>query len=117
MDLKRNLWKTLSVLIVLVGMSTSLFAQDKIGLKEATVAVQDIVADKYKKYHIESVHVNKDSTEYVVELLKKTRTLRLVLGQDGALISKTKGRIYSFDGTEKPRNDGTPHNEHDGHTH
>lgn len=115
--LKRNLWKTLLVLMGSVGVSTSLFAQNKIVLKEATVAVQEIVADKYEKYHVESVQVNKDSTEYVVELLKKTRTLKLVLSHDGVLISKTKGRIYSYDGTEKPRNDGTPHNEHDGHVH
>jgi hypothetical protein len=29
MGLKRILWKTLSVLIVLIGVSTSLFAQDE----------------------------------------------------------------------------------------
>ncbi len=117
MDLKRKLWKTILILMGWVGVSPELVAQEKIALKEATVAVQEIVADKYKKYHVESVQVNKDSTEFVVELLKKTRTLKLVLGPDGTLISKTRGRIYSYDGTEKPRNDGTPHNEHDGHVH
>lgn len=115
--MKRNLWKTLLVMIGLAGVSTSVVAQDKIVLKEARVVVQDIVQDKYKKYHVESVHVNKDSTEYVVELLKGSRTLKLVLSHDGALISKTKGRIYSFDGTEKPANKGTSHNKGDGHNH
>lgn len=115
--MKRNLWKTLLVMIGLAGVSTSVVAQGKIVLKEASVAVQDIVEDKYKKYNVESVHVNKDSTEYVVELLKGSRTLKLVLGHEGSLISKTKGRIYSFDGTEKPPNNGTQHNAGDGHKH
>lgn len=106
----------LTVLIVF-GSQSLLFAQDKTTLTEAPIKVQELIAKKYAKYKVASIRQNEKATEYKVELEKGSRTVSLVVDTDGTVLSKSKGRIYSYDGTEKPPNDGTPHNERDGHQH
>ncbi len=117
MDLIRRAFQLSATLALLVCTSGSVCAQEKQDLKDTPEAVQELMAKKYSKYRIADLTWNKETTEYKVELEKGSRTVSLVLAADGAVLSKTKGRIYSYDGTEKPPNDGTPHNQHDGHKH
>lgn len=117
MDLIRRAIQLAATLAVLVCLSGSVCAQEKQDLKDTPVAVQELLAKKYSKYRIAGLTWNKETTEYKVELEKGSRTVSLVLAANGIVLSKSKGRIYSYDGTEKPPNDGTPHNQHDGHKH
>lgn len=117
MDLIRRAFQLSATLAVLVCLSGSVCAQEKQNLKDTPVAVQELLAKKYAKYKVASIRLNEKATEYKVELEKGSRTVSLVLDTDGTILSKNKGRIYSYDGTEKPPNDGTPHNERDGHQH
>jgi hypothetical protein len=76
-------------------------------LEDAPEAVRALVADKYAKYKVVGVKQKKEPMEYSVEMEKGERTVSLVLDAKGTVLSKTKGRMYSYDGTETPKdNDG-----------
>lgn len=105
------------VIAIALASTSQLCAQDKITIKETPVVVQELLAKKYARYEVVGVRFNKVKTEYKVELEKGSRTVSLVLATDATVLSKSKGRIYSYDGTEKPPYDSRPHDEDDGHEH
>lgn len=90
----------LPLLLLLVLGSSSLFAQQKLELRDTPAPVQELIKGKYAKYRITAVSINKEQTEYHIELEKGEKALMLDLAADGRIISKTKTRIYSFDGDD-----------------
>ncbi len=117
MELKQLRRLTFLAAVITFGFGKSVIGQVKIPMADVPEPVRIVLETKYRKYTIDDVVVNNLKTEYQVELEKGSRTVSLVLATDGTVLSKTKGRIYSYDGTEKPPNDGTPHNQGDGHKH
>lgn len=95
------------VLWTVLGGLSSAFAQEKILLEDTPEAVQALVAKKYAKYKVVGVKEKKQPKEYSIEMEKGERTVSLVLDDSGEVLSKTKGRMYSYDGTEVvPGKDG-----------
>ena len=91
------------VLLLVIGGFSECMAQEKILLEDAPEAVRAHLSEKYAKYKVISVKRKKVPEEYSIEMEKGERTVSLVLDAQGAMLSRTKGRMYSFDGTETPK--------------
>ncbi len=91
------------VLLLVIGGFSECMAQEKILLEDAPEAVRAHLSEKYAKYKVISVKRKKVPEEYSIEMEKGERTVSLVLDAKGAELSRTKGRMYSFDGTETPK--------------
>ncbi len=100
--MERTMVGMLVWLLVLGGFSEC-EAQEKMLLEDAPEAVRVLVGEKYAKYKVVSVIRKKVPEEYSIEVEKGERTVSLVLDAQGTVLSKTKGRMYSFDGTETPK--------------
>lgn len=61
---------------------------------------------KYSGYTVNSIFRKVDtlqSVTYKVEVQKKTTQIELLYDKRGKLICKEKSKIYTYDGTEKPK--------------
>ena len=73
---------------------------------------------KYGKYKVNSMvkkESNQKETTYQIEVQKKNTVFTLVYNENGELLSKTKSKSFSFDGTEPVRK--TTPRSNDGHNH
>lgn len=73
---------------------------------------------KYSGYTVNSIFKKMDKLQnvtYKVEVQKKTTQIELLYDKQGNLISKEKSKIYTYDGTEKPKS--VPAKSNDGHNH
>lgn len=95
-----------AIAIVLLTLNPAL-AQEKILLEDAPEAVRAHLVEKYAKFKVVGIKQKKEPLEYSIEMERGERTVSLVLDAQGTVLNKTKGRIYSYDGTETPKdNDG-----------
>ena len=99
----KRMMSVVVLLMVLLGGFSVCEAQEKMLLEDAPEAVRVLVGEKYAKYKVVSVIRKKVPEEYNIEMEKGERTVSLVLDAQGTVLSRTKGRMYSFDGTETPK--------------
>ena len=108
------------LLLSSIGMKIT-FAQSEIKttLDSLPTAVKAELKNKYSDYAVNSITMTTDKTKsvtYKMELQKKNNIVQLEYDVAGKLISKSKRKIYSFDGTEKPPK-SKPSENNDGHNH
>ena len=91
--------------------------ETKIKRSELPDPVKTELNAKYVKYTVNKIVKIQDEikgTTYKVEVQKKNTVYALVYNGKGELIDKTKSKVFTFDGTEKPKQQ---YNKHDGHDH
>ena len=97
--------------------STYAQTETKIKRSELPDPVKTELNAKYVKYTVNKIVKKENKTKettFEFEVQKKNTIYTLVYNNNGELIDKTKSKIYTFDGTEKPRQQ---YNKHDGHGH
>ena len=94
--------------VLSVGMCSELLAQEKLKVEDAPEAVRAHLAKRYSKYKVVALTEKQEPLEYSIELEKGKQTVSLVLDAAGNVLSRTKGRVYSFDGTEAPKDSEGP---------
>ncbi len=101
-----------------------IWAQSKIKttLDSLPTAVKAELKKRYSDYTTNSIAMTTDKTKSVtckIELQKKNNLIQLEYDVGGKLISISKSKIYSFDGTEKPPKSKSSNNNdgHGGHQH
>lgn len=100
---------------------TNSYAQSEIKITQDSLPaiIKQELKKKYSGYAVNEVMLLTEKTKsviYKIELQKKNNLVRLEYDVAGTLISKSKSKIYSFDGTEKPRR-LKPSENNDGHNH
>lgn len=110
----------ISVITLLLFLTVNnVFAQSELKIKTDSLPslIKEELKKKYIKYEVNSTTMITEkgkSTIYKIELQKKNNVLDLVYDASGTLISKSKSKVYSYDGTEKPKSQ--PANSSDGHS-
>ena len=96
-------WKLFILFVaVLLLANVSGFGQEKKKYGDLPIPAKEELKTKYKKYAINSVLLEeKEGTStFKVEVQKKSTGYYLIYDLEGVLLSKTKFKSFSFDGTE-----------------
>lgn len=94
-------------------------AQEKVVFNDLPELIKVHIHGKYSKYRVASIHVD-DANEMInfrVELEKGSRTVSLVLSEDATVVSKIKGRMFTYDGSKPLKSEGQLRQKGDGHKH
>lgn len=94
-------------------------SDEKIGMEELPDQAHTLLHGKYNKYRINYIHrkSDKDVTTYEVELQKKSKLVTLTYDGQGELLSNTKSKMFTYDGTEPVKNSTGGSGGHAGHNH
>ncbi|MGB0390586.1 MAG: hypothetical protein ACPGD5_03395 [Salibacteraceae bacterium] len=96
-------WKLFIPFVALLLISSiSGFSQEKKKYGDLPIPAKEELKTKYKKYAINSIFLEDEDgkSTFKVEVQKKSTGYYLVYDLDGILLSKTKFKSFSFDGTE-----------------
>ncbi|MDO9001041.1 MAG: hypothetical protein Q7W45_14840 [Bacteroidota bacterium] len=105
-----------SIMLALIGICSAQ-TETKISKDSLPSAVHTELHKKYITYTVNSILKITDKQQnitYKVEVQKKSTMIELLYDNHGKLISKDKSKVYTYDGTEKPRS--TPVKSNDGHS-
>lgn len=105
-----------SVMLALTGICSAQ-TETKISKDSLPSTIHAELHKKYAAYAVNSVLKITDKQQnitYKVEVQKKSTMIELHYDKDGKLISKDKSKVYTYDGTEKPKS--TPVKSNDGHS-
>ncbi len=108
------------IIFIVLLLPFGVFAQTEIKIKQDSlpITVNNELHKQYATYAVTSILKLSDKQQnvtYKIEVQKKNTVIDLLYDNQGKLISKVKSKIYSYDGTEKPKS--TPANSNDGHNH
>lgn len=95
-------------------------SDEKIGMEELPDQAHTLLHGKYNKYHINYIHrkLDKEDVEtYEVELQKRSKLVTLIYDGQGELLSSTKSKMFTYDGTEPVKNSTGGSGGHAGHNH
>ncbi len=94
-------------------------SHEKIGMEELPDQAHILLHGKYNKYRINYIHrkLDKDVTTYEVELQKNSKLVTLTYNDQGELLSTTKSKMFTYDGTEPVKNSTGGSGGHAGHHH
>jgi hypothetical protein len=104
-------------LLIPLGVLAQNGTKKKITADSLPAIIHDELHKQYATYSVNSIYKSTDelqNTIYKIEVQKKSKLVELVYDNQGKLISKEKSKIYSFDGTEKPK--AAPSQSNDGHS-
>lgn len=105
-----------SLILVLTGICSAQ-SEAKMPKDSLPSMIHTELHKKYTAYTVNSILKITDKQQnitYKVEVQKKSTMIELLYDNDGKLISKNKSKVYTYDGTEKPRS--TPVKSNDGHS-
>lgn len=111
------------IIFIVLLLPFGAFAQTETKIKQDSLppTVHNELHKQYVAYTVNSIYKVTDKQQniiYKIEVQKKSKLIELVYDNQGKLISKQKNKIYSFDGTEKPKSSPTQSNDgHSGHQH
>lgn len=114
--------KRIFYIILLLPVGAIAQTETKTDQDSLPALVHNDLHKQYVAYTVNSIYKVTDKQQniiYKIEIQKKSKLIDLVYDNQGKLISKQKSKIYSFDGTEKPKaSSPTPSNDgHSGHQH
>lgn len=103
-----------------VWMIPKIYAQTetKISNDSLPSVVKEELKKKYSNYKVNGVTMVTEKAKpstYKIEVQKKNNIVELLYDANGNIIGKSKSKIYSYDGTEKPKS--PPVKSNDGHNH
>ena len=113
---KKIIITLLTILTCFAVESSSAQSESSIKRSELPESVNARLNEKYSEYNVKKIFKVNDEAKgvyYKIEVQKKNTLFALVYSSTGELLKKTKSKIYSFDGTEKPQRQPLKHDGHD----
>ena len=116
--MKNKIKITLFTMLTCFAINSS-YAQTETKIKRSELPepVKVELNRRYSKYMMNKIVKAQDEIKgaiYKIEVQKKNTVFALVYNENGELIDKTKSKVFTYDGTEKPKQQ---QNKHDGHDH